>query len=367
MSGARGAWIERLTEEQDNLRAALAWCRHAAEQPDREIGPRLAGALFWFWVFRGEVNEGRAALEAALAVDGSASPAARATALHACGELAWLSGQYAAARTRLEESAALFRGLGDQRGLAYTLQALPLVMDTPDARETAAESLRLFEEIGDAWGAAHATFTMGYLALMSGDGDTARAALEDALARWRTMGDEWGSAQVLNYLGDIARAQGDLVLAAARYEESLSLLRKQEMPGTVPSLLHNLGHVALRRGDRRRALRLFRESLTLFRNQGDQRGTAECFAGVGGVFGALGLPDRATRLLGAAEALREAIGAAEWPANAEDAARNLAAVRAQMDEPAFAAAWAAGRALSLEEACDLALEQRIADLSDCSA
>jgi DNA-binding CsgD family transcriptional regulator len=214
------------------------------------------------------------------------------------------------------------------------------------------ESLRLFEEVGDAWRAALALGTADIFPLIR-DGDPAgrgQAWLEEGLARARELGDDWLTAQRLNFLGDLARSQGNEAGATARYEEALALLRRQGLTGTVPSLLHNLGYLALRRGDTRRALRLFRESLTLSRDQGDQRGIADCLDGLAGVLGALKQPKRAARLLGAAEALREAIGATVWPANAADYARIVSLVRSQLDEPAFAAAWAAGRALPVERA-----------------
>lgn len=357
MSGARGAWIERLATERDNLRTALAWSRRAAEANDSAVGLRLAGALVWFWSFRGEVSEGLDWVEAALAKGREAAPTVRAKALYGAGELAWLQGQNAVARVRAEESAALFRALGDKRGLAYTLQSLPMVIDHPGARESAAESLRLFEEVGDAWGAALAMAALDLFALIRDGGPTGRgqARLEEALVRWRELGDDWGIAQILNFLGDLARSQDDVAGATARYEESLALLRRQGLTGTVPSLLHNLGYLALRRGDTRRALRLFRESLALFRDQGDQRGIADCLTGLAGVLGAMKQPERAVRLFGAAEAQREATGATMWPANEPDYARSLTLVRGQLDEPAFAAAWAVGRALPLERATAEAL------------
>lgn len=395
MSGARGDWLERLAAEQDNLRAALrwavgsdeeprdqsatrwaagadqeplprgdpesatAWSRRAVEATDREVGLRLAAALLWYWNLRGEVSEGLDWVEAALARGQHAAPAVRAKALYGAAELGWLQGQTAPARARAEESAALYRALGEKRGLAYTLQSLPLTIDHPRAHDFTAESLRLFAEVGDAWGAAMALAALDLVALIR-DGDPTgqgQARLEEALARFRELGDDWGAAQVLNFLGDLARSRGEIAAATARYEESLALLRRQGLTGTVPSLLHNLGHLALRQGDTRRALRLFRESLTLFRDQGDQRGIADGLAGLAGVLGTLKQPGQAARLLGAAEALREAIGASVWPANAPDYARSLDIVRAHMDELAFAAAWAAGRALPLEQATAEALAE----------
>jgi hypothetical protein len=54
--------------------------------------------------------------------------------------------------------------------------------------------------------------------------------------------------------------------------------------------------------------------------------------------------------------VREAAGRVIWAHNRADYERCVAVARAGLGEAAFAAAWAAGRALSLEEACDLALE-----------
>jgi DNA-binding CsgD family transcriptional regulator len=290
--------------------------------------------------------------------------------LYAAGELAWLAGRNTLARDRIEESEALWRALIDRegdaagveskRGLAYVLQSLPMAVDSPRALEAAAESLRLFEEIGDAWGAAMALGAVDVFALIR-DGDRAgQARLEESLARIRRLGDDWGAAQMLNILGDLARSRGDDAGAAAHYQEALSLLRRQDLTGTVPSLLHNLGYLALRRGDSRQALRLFQEGLSLFRSQGDQRGIADCLTGVAAALVAW-RPERATRLLGAAEALREAIRAEVWPANLADYVRSVGAARSRLDEATFEEAWAAGRTLRLEQAIDDALSDEPAD------
>ena len=66
---------------------------------------------------------------------------------------------------------------------------------------------------------------------------------------------------------------------------------------------------------------------------------------------------RAAHLLGAAEAQFQAMGAAMWPADHRDRERSMAAIRAALNEEAFAAAWAEGRAMSLEQAIAYALEE----------
>ena len=67
---------------------------------------------------------------------------------------------------------------------------------------------------------------------------------------------------------------------------------------------------------------------------------------------------RACRLFGAAEALREAGGWPLAPAHRPEYEHQVAAVRDTLGETAFAAAWAQGRALPLERALALALEER---------
>ena len=51
-------WLDRLEQEHDNLRAALAWSL------EEDLGPRMAGALSLFWYTRGYLSEGRSYLEA---------------------------------------------------------------------------------------------------------------------------------------------------------------------------------------------------------------------------------------------------------------------------------------------------------------
>jgi predicted ATPase/DNA-binding CsgD family transcriptional regulator len=349
MSGERAGSMQRLAAEQDNLRAALAWSLRASDPGDVVVGLRLAGALGFFWNFRGEATEGLDWLEALLARGGDRA-AVRAKALYAAAELGWLAGRVAVARAWAEESEALWRAVGDKRWLGYTLQSLPMAIGHPRARESVAESLRLFGETGDAWGAAMAVAAPDFFTTWA-DGDAAASEerhLEQGLLRWRELGDPWGIAQMLNVLGDLARAKGDDVAATARYSEALTLLRREGLDGTVPSLLHNLGYLSLHRGDTGSARRVFRESLALFRNQGDRRGIADCITGLACVLVTMRQRARAAQLFGLAEALRELARATIWPSNAADYERSLTALRSQPDQAGLDKAWAEGRALPVD-------------------
>ena len=354
------AWLDRLDREHDNLRAALGWARQSGEA---ELGLRLAGALWRFWNIRSYWTEGRGWLEAALALAGPSRPVrVRAEALDGAGLLAWHQDDRAAARARLEESLAIWQELGDRSGIALTLALLGLVSwsegDETAGRLLLEESLAIWRDVGQGWGVALALGVLGRMALHQGDYAAASSRLEESVAIRYEAGDTWVVAQNLNSLGDLARLGGDYQRARALYEESLALSRQLRSKATIASLLHNLGHVTSVQGDQRGAAALFEEAVVLFRELGDRPGMAECLAGLAGVAAAEGRPERAAQLFGAAEGALDAAGARMSATNRANYERNLAAARALVDEEGFAAAWAEGRAMPLEQAVAYALDER---------
>ncbi|MFL5735103.1 MAG: tetratricopeptide repeat protein [Chloroflexia bacterium] len=399
-SGRRGSWMDRLGSELNNLRAALEWCR--SEAGDQEMGLRLAGALGWFWYFRGYYSEARRWLAGALERAGEhrRSPAG-AHVLYAQGKFAWLQGDRAAACELLEECAAIWQELGDNRGVAYALldlgiarfglgdrpeglvlmeesiglfretidkwglaYALYVVADTltydPEDQERSVqlcnESLALFRGIGDRWGVAQVLDTMGAFALEQGDYPTAQARFEEALALQRAVGDKWSIAYAAYGLGDGAQCQDDLSAAAAFYAESLALFRELGDKRALGGILRKLAHVARRRGDYSQARRLYSESLELARERGGSRGVALCLAGFAELATAENQPLRAATLFGAVEAQREEVIAVLNVVDRLEYERGLAALAPMLDGPAFQAAWDTGRAMTLEAATAYALD-----------
>ena len=104
-----------------------------------------------------------------------------------------------------------------------------------------------------------------------------------------------------------------------------------------------------------RGVLLLRESLTLFREMRDKLGIIRGLNGLAGAAWGRDLSERAARLFGAAENLREAIGAALPLSEQSELDQNVSALRAYMDDRAFTSAWAEGRAMTLEQAIEYAL------------
>jgi non-specific serine/threonine protein kinase len=314
----QAAWMERLGKEHPNLRAALSWSLEA----DPETCLRLAAAVWRFWQMRGHLGEGSRWLRDALARAGERSPPLRAKALRAVGALAWTRGDYRRAEEAFEESLALSRESGDRRTIARALNGL------------------------------------GSVARDRGDYARARTFLEESLALWRRLGNDEGIGLALQNLGNVAFYQGDYPRAVEFYEESLALYREMGERHASAISLNNLGEVARIRGDYARAAELGKESLRVFWEIDDLLAIFQSLISLGRLELARDDNERAVRLFGAAESLRETIGAVLSPTEIADYEQNVAAARSALGEEAFAALWEEGSAMAEGEAVEYALSEQ---------
>ena len=313
-------WLERLEAEHDNFRAALRW---AAEARQTETELRLAGGLWWFWLRNGHMSEGRRWLEGVLGrLDPSVRTAARAKALCGAGWLAFSQVDHAAAQPQLEESAEIYREVGDKRGLAHAVSFLSVLLahrgESSSARRYADESVRLFREVEE---------------------------------------DRWGLAIALNNRGIVAEAQAEYAQAVPFFEESSEILRRLGDRWALSLPLRHLGTVALRQGDHIRAEQLYKESLEQCRQLGEKWLISLCLEELAGVACLQGEYTRAARLWGADETIREAIGATVRALYRADYDHGLAAAREALGDTAFTSAWGEGRKMTLEEAVAYALDE----------
>jgi tetratricopeptide (TPR) repeat protein len=149
-------------------------------------------------------------------------------------------------------------------------------------------------------------------------------------------------------LGITAQAQEDYAAARDHYEEALEIWRELGDKSTAYPLL-GLGKLAFHQGNYEAAGRLMRESLLIRRDIGEKRGIAQCLEGLADLATAKGDPERAARLWGAAEALRQVIGASLSQSARADYERTVTAVRSALGEERFTLALAQGRTMTLEQ------------------
>jgi predicted ATPase len=345
----RSVWLRRLSAEQDNIRSALGF---ALEQDDPEVGLRLVGAL-WTWFLRRLLVEGRQWAEDLLTHPGAVrGTAARASALFAAGHFAWLQGDVRTMRARLEECVAIRRTLGDAAGLgrAFPFLGLAIDDDQEEARRLAKEGVALCRAADDRWGLAMALTNLGRIEATWGHDEVAAPALEEATALFRAIGDDWLLALPLNSLGAIAYRAGIYEHAQSAFAEALPCFRAVEDRRNTTQVLTNLAYVSLARGDRDHARTLFRESLRFGQEHADRFNTPACLRGLAMIATADGDATRAVRLLAAADALFTATGATRWPAERLDGEKGTALLQSCLGSEAFATAWKVGRRLSLDRA-----------------
>jgi tetratricopeptide (TPR) repeat protein len=313
-AGKGASILDQLEEEQDNIRTALQWTLQAGEVG---VGLRLAGLLGEFWYYHSHLREGCQWLEQLLAQAGDTPVpiSVRARALNALGGLLW-----------------------------------PL-QDMERARRTLEESLALFRDLEDQWWIADVLNNLGNLSMNTGDLEQALRYHEEALALRRALGDR-RARQSLFGLGLITEQLGAYDRAAVFYEEADALARAAGGPAPYPS--RGMGRVALQRNDLAKALAYFRESLGLFWGVGMKEGVAWCLLDIARAAALAGQPERAVRLFGAAETTLQVIGVPIGWDNPQ--ANGVALLQAQVAAAEWQSAYAAGRALPLEQAVAAAMQ-----------
>jgi predicted ATPase/DNA-binding NarL/FixJ family response regulator/transcriptional regulator with XRE-family HTH domain len=313
---AQAAWLARLERELGNLRAALQWATSRAEA---ETEARLVLALTPFWEARTHLSEGRQALAAVLARPATClNPALRRRVLIAAGGLAQWQADLDGATVLLNESLTAARAAADRHGIADALAGLGTVQMRRTASAEAAD------------------------------------LLEESLARYRDLKDDAGIAWVLLVLGTTRGNQGDNRRARALLEECLRLFRRQGDVRRIAMARTMLAMVYQQLDDRDRAATLLKEALPghlqvsdwVFLVQAIRRSAA---------IAAEQRPRQAARLLGAAEGLRDHLGAVSPPTDRQTDEQVIAMIRAQLTAADLAVARAEGRALTLDQAVAEAL------------
>jgi hypothetical protein len=180
--------------------------------------------------------------------------------------------------------------------------------------------------------------------------------LEESAAIKRKQGNWVGLAITLNNLGMLAAEAGDLDGAIASMEETLAIERKLRNPTGISDSLGNLAGLIAPTGDVARAAALDAEALEMRRDLSDRLSMAHSLDSIAATASRAGFAEAGARLYGTGARLREELGA---PVPASERARyetGLEMTRSAIGDEAYERAWAAGRALSLEDAVAEALD-----------
>lgn len=308
--------LARLDIERDNSRAALRW---AVDANEAEFGLRLSTALSAFWFSRGYYQEGQHWLEQILGLPGSQSADLRAEALMSAGFMATNRGDVNSAEPLFTEAIDIARALEIPRVEAFAMMG------------------------------------MGMTDLQRGLHLRAAEWTDMAIARFQEI--ERHESEISHYLsvaysnrGLIAHSQGDFAAATTYLEEAEQRQRSLNFWAGLCDTLSNLGALRLDQGELQQAVTLFRESLQLALDHRHSRCLAEALSGLALVAIAQRAPEHAAQLLGAAEAVRQQVGASVKGWHRDALERGVREAKAALSAEAYAAAFSVGRTLALDAA-----------------
>jgi len=324
------AWLDRLETEHDNLVAATSW---SIDRDQLEAALRLVWVTWRFWWFHGHDGELARFSETILAKSDHLAPHQRARALLGAGFSLISGGDPARGQSLMEQSLSLSRQAGDHlvAGLAEATLGHRLALRHDYARAT--------ELLEDS------------LALL-------RNAENDELAGYERVQHTQAVAQAYNYLGQARLSKGDPGAAAQLFTKGLTAAR--QAPDRMPILisLYDLALSSQALGDLTGAAEHLTEGLSLAAEAEDQTSAAYYLEALAAMASLEGNPQRAVRLLAAADALLEAKGSGWLHAFVPRAPHDdddLAALRSRTGDAAFEEAWAHGRSLPGRHAVEYAL------------
>ena len=190
------------------------------------------------------------------------------------------------------------------------------------------------------------------------DPEAAHVLYENALEIAEQLHDVAAVAMCLSHLGDVAKARGDVSTAHAMYERAIATFGDLGDRWTVALTLVDLGELFADQGEHQAGHQRFAEALGLAREIGYPSGIARGMEAFARSAARRGQAARALRLAGAAAAIRKAVGTPLFPAEEITLARDLDPARQTLGAAA-ADAEAEGRRMSVEDAIEYALAERL--------
>jgi len=318
-------WMTRIEQEIDNVRAVLQW--FTRYKPEDALYMMLN--LFWFFQSSGHLQEGCDWFVAALASPTSISVLVRANSYSAAGFLA-------VCMNKIDEASQLF-----------------------------AQSLAFFQHLNAddrqvADGLANVLNRQSIVPLFRGDYALTLHLCHQSLDLAQPIGAHWQVSLALFYAGEALYHQGLFARSKSTYEESLRLCDAVGNLRSSGRRLVRLGHVVCAQGNLVEAIRLFKKGLLVAVECQDQPGISFAFVGLARTAAISGAEQRAARLLAAKEEVAIVNPIVRfWPMDRIENERTLAVIHAHLDDATFAAAWAAGIAMSLAQAVAYALADPI--------
>ncbi len=356
----------------ENLRAAFEWGLQNDVQGALELAANMAMSM----TMVGGLIEGTTILKMAMEkfralppMEGAANRLRKEIYAHGCfglGTLLQGSNEIISSRSALQEAIAIARELGDKKLLGVSLEMYAnasAMIKADDALAAAQEGLEIFRELNYKAGMGMAYGNMARLESITGNYQEAEKYIALFLP---IMGEGTISLQsgFLNLgMGIGARSQGRFDRAQRHFEEGLRIFTQMGHNGMITGMTSEIAHTQRALGNYAAAKNTYRETIKLYQDYGNRPAVAhqlECFAMIAVVEEE---SQRAARLFGAAEAIRESTGHKRTDEEEAEEAQFMSRLRAMLPakypqgEAEFNALWVEGKSMTMEQAIQLALSK----------
>jgi|HubBroStandDraft_1064217.scaffolds.fasta_scaffold00001_38 serine/threonine protein kinase/tetratricopeptide (TPR) repeat protein len=212
----------------------------------------------------------------------------KATSLHLLAVAYRISNKPLEVLRNEEEALAIWRRIGQKRGLAFSLnemaRAETSLGKTKDALSHFQEALQIRREIGDKRGLGDTLIDMGNFSDDRGDHDQALKMYKEALGLERDIGNESLQAICLNNIGSVYSEKSEYDDALTYFQQVLQLREKSKVPQDIVEAVHNLGQVLASMGQYDQAISYYMRALDLRRSINDNFGAALDSYGLGNLF-----------------------------------------------------------------------------------
>lgn len=324
-SAEQSVWIQKLKKEANNFIVALDWLLANQDKTQNKVlFARMVKALARFWILQGWVREIVEWSKLALSSLSYLTPSLQVGLLNEYGNAMQVSGDYTNAEATHREALRLARETGEQSLIAHTLHFL------------------------------------AYAAGWQGRYEDAKALFHECLPLYRQLSDVTPIqlTRLLNNLSIVHKRLGEYEASINLLQESLDIKREIDDQLGLPASMANLGNLLILQGKADAAIDLIYEALERRRNILDRQGMLYSINQMAGLAVALGQYGRAATLYAAADAAHQQMALSRATDSEMDKQQNMEIIGRHLSQEVVAESQAVGASLSLEEACEFALQER---------
>lgn len=357
-------WLTRLETEYDNIRTAIEW--GLSIEPVAVM--RIVYLLTFFMITKNHSGEGHHWGVEALKQNSDRKPLNTEENVYKGRLLATMSvfsfsmGDNRTTRIEADQAIELLRSTNEKWSLALTLgfraSADFLTGNAEVAISASQEAIRMAEELGENYilGAVLSSASR-VEAFAKGDYAKAYEVHEKACELLKEDGSRWMYAITLYGFGNIAIALKEFKTARNKFNLAMQIMHELGSKRNVTMIKSDLAHILRYEGNYPQAMASYRETILEWQRIGHRAAVAhqlECLA-----FITKGLEkfEKATLLLSAADALRQRIEIDMNHLEREEYEKEIAELKARIDEKEFSSIWAEGRSMTMEQAIELALDE----------